>query len=81
MRYDIFKYPRLRDLREDKGLPQKAIAAYLKVKPNTYSRYETGTHNIPLDALDKLADFHNTSVDYLMGRTDVKEPYPRRRTK
>ena len=81
MRYDIFKYPRLRDLREDKGLPQKAIAAYLKVKPNTYSRYETGAHNIPLDAMDMLADFYNTSVDYLMGRTDVKEPYPRKRTK
>jgi len=81
LRYDIFKYPRLRDLREDKGLPQKAIAAYLKVKPNTYSRYETGAHNIPLDAMDMLVDFYNTSVDYLMGRTDVKEPYPRKRTK
>lgn len=81
MRYDIFKYPRLRDLREDKGLPQKAIAAYLKVKPNTYSRYETGAHNIPLDALEKLADFHSTSVDYLIGRTDVREPYPRKRMK
>ena len=81
MRYDIFKYPRLRDLREDKNLPQKAIAAYLKVKPNTYSRYETGAHTIPPDALGKLADFHNTSVDYLMGRTDESEPYPRKRTK
>ena len=81
MRYDIFKYPRLRDLRDDKNLSQKTIAAYLKVKPNTYSRYETGAHNIPLDALEMLADFHNTSVDYLLGRTNVKEPYPRRQIK
>ena len=81
MRYDIFKYPRLRDLREDKNLTQKAVADYLMVKPNTYSRYETGAHNIPLDALGKLADFHNTSVDYLMGRTDDPKPYPRKRTK
>lgn len=75
LRYDIFKYPRLRDLREDKGLSQKAIATYLNVKPNTYSRYETGAHNVPIDALEKLADFHGTSVDYLLGRTDKKEPY------
>ncbi|MCL2367780.1 MAG: helix-turn-helix domain-containing protein [Oscillospiraceae bacterium] len=81
MRYDIFKYPRLRDLRVDRGLAQKEIAAYLKVKPNTYSRYETGAHNIPLDALEKLADFHNTSVDYLLGRTDESVPYPGRHTK
>jgi len=81
LRYDIFKYPRLRDLREEKGLPQKALAVHLKVKPNTYSRYETGAHNIPLDALEKLADFHNTSVDYLIGRTDEPVPYPRKRAK
>jgi len=68
----------LRDLREEKNLPQKAIAAHLQVKSNTYSRYETGAHNIPLDALEKLADFHNTSVDYLLGRTDEPTPYPRK---
>ena len=81
MRYDVFRYPRLRDLREDKNLSQKTIADYLKVKPNTYSRYETGAHNIPVEVLGQLADFHNTSVDYLMGRTDEVQPYPRRRIK
>jgi len=81
LRYDIFKYPRLRDLRNDKSLPQKVLAAYLQVKPNTYSRYETGTHGIPVDALVKLADFHNTSVDYLIGLTDIPTPYPRNHTK
>jgi len=75
MRYDIFKYPRLR---EDKDLSRKDIASYLKVTPNTYSRYETGTYNIPLDALEKLADYYNTSVDYLLSRTDIKSPYPRK---
>lgn len=79
MKYNIFKYPRLRDLREDKDLPQREIAAYLKVKPNTYSRYETGALNTPLEVMDKLADFHNTSIDYLLGRTDIKEPYPRKK--
>lgn len=81
MRYDIFKYPRLRDLRSDKGLSQKVIADYLKVKSNTYSRYETGTHNIPVDVLVQLALFHNTSIDYLLGLTDNPAPYQRKHTK
>ena len=81
MRYDIFKYPQLRDLREEKDLHQKEIAAYLNVKPHTYSRYETGERTISLDTMGKLADFHKTSVDYLIGRTDVKKPYPRKRKK
>ena len=80
MRYDIFKYPRLRNLREDKDLSQKAIADYLNIRQTTYSRYETGELNPSIDALGKIADFHNTSVDYLIGRTDVKEPYPPKRT-
>ena len=81
LRYDIFKFPRLRDLRNDKGLPQRVLADYLQVQPNTYSRYETGTHDIPVEVLGKLADFHDTSVDYLIGRTDDPLPYPRKRTK
>jgi len=81
LRYDIFQYPRLRDLRNDKGLSQKAIADYLKVKSNTYSRYETGTHNIPVDVLVKLAAFHNTSVVYVLSLTDDLIPYPRKRIK
>ena len=76
MRDDILKYQRIRDLREDRDLPQKILASFLNVAQNTYSQYETGTHSVPLEIMEKLADFHNTSVDYLMGRTDEKTPYP-----
>lgn len=69
------KYERIRNLREDKDLTQETIAAYLNVSQRTYSRYENGERSIPTETLIKLADYHNTSVDYLLGRTDIKEPY------
>lgn len=68
---------RLRDLREDRDLSQRPLAELLCVAQNTYSQYETGTIPITAEALDKLADFFGTSVDYLMGRTDEKKPYPK----
>ncbi len=61
---------RLKDLREDNDVKQKEIAEYLNIKQNTYSQYENGKREIPLDTLWKLADYYNTSVDYLIGRTD-----------
>ncbi len=61
---------RLKDLREDNDIKQKEIAEYLNIKQNTYSQYENGKREIPLDTLWKLADYYNTSVDYLIGRTD-----------
>ena len=79
MKNEILKYQRVRDLREDKNLSQKDIAQYLNVKQNTYSRYETNARNIPLEIVDKLADFYNISVDYLIGRTDNPVPYERKR--
>ncbi len=72
-------YRRIRDLREDKDLLQKDLAAYLQCSQVCYSSYELGKRDIPTDVLIKLAEFHETSVDYLLGRTDVKEPYPRGR--
>jgi len=81
MRNEILKYPRIRGLREDGDLTQKEIAQYLNIKQNTYSRYETNDRDIPLDVMGQLADFHNTSVDYLMGRTDEPKPYGRRHLK
>lgn len=72
-------YRRIRDLREDKDLLQKDLAAYLRCTQVCYSFYELGKRDIPTDVLIKLAQFHGTSVDYLLGRTDVKEPYPRSR--
>ena len=67
---------RIRDLREDRDLKQKHLAELLKVHQSTYSDYELGRLNIPVSALNTLADFYHVSVDYLLGRTDVKEPYP-----
>ena len=75
MRYEILKFQHIRDIREDNDLSQKDIAKHLNVKQSTYSRYETSDINIPTDILIKLADFYNTSVDYLIGRTDEKNPY------
>ena len=72
-------YRRIRDLREDKDLLQKDLAAYLQCSQVCYSSYELGKRDIPTDVLIKLAQFHETSVDYLLGRTAVKEPYPRSR--
>ena len=69
---------RLRDLREDADLYQKDMADYLHCSQVTYSRYELGTREIPLESLNALADFYGVSVDYLMGRTDEKKPYPQK---
>lgn len=67
---------RIRDLREDSDYTQEYIAGLLNVTQRTYSRYENGEHAIPLPILSFLADFYETSVDYLIGRTDVRIPYP-----
>ena len=69
-------YERIRNLREDKDLTQTDIAKYLNITQRTYSRYENDERSIPVEILSKLADYHNTSVDYLIGRTNIKEPYP-----
>lgn len=69
---------RIRDLREDRDLSQTQIAELLKVHQTTYSDYELGNVNVPVPALHTLADFYNVSVDYLLGRTDIKTPYPRK---
>ena len=68
----------LRDLREDKDLKQKDIAELLKIHQTTYSDYELGRLNIPIAALHMLADYYGVSVDYLLGRTNSKQPYPKR---
>ena len=69
---------RIRDLREDNDKTQTDIADLLHISQATYSRYETGDLDIPPSALQILADYYNTSVDYLLGRTDVQKPYPKK---
>ena len=66
---------RIRDLREDNDLTQKEIAEYLHIKQNTYSQYENGQRQIPLDSLIALAKFYKTSTDYILGLTDTRTPY------
>ena len=68
---------RIRNLREDADLTQKQIAEYLNMSQTGYSKYETGENDIPSFVWQSLAEFYNTSVDYLMGRTDEKSPYPK----
>ncbi len=68
-------YPRLRNLREDRDLSQTQMAKILGMSQTGYSKYETGENDIPTSILIKLARYHNTSVDYLLGLTDRKTPY------
>lgn len=75
MRYELLKFENIRNLRIDGGYTQKQIAEYLNIKQNTYSQYEIGVLNYPVDVLIKLADFYGVSVDYLLGRTSNKAPY------
>lgn len=67
-------YQRIRDLREDADLNQKQLAELLRVSQTTYSRYETGVLDIPSASLICLARFYHTSVDYLLGLTDRRDP-------
>ena len=78
MRYEIMKFENIRNLRIDNGYTQKEVAQQLGISQNTYSQYEVGVLNYPVDALMILADFYGVSVDYLLGRTNRKDPYPRR---
>ena len=66
---------RIRDLRTDKDLSQKDVADYLKIHQTTYSDYEIGKLNVPIDVFIKLAAFYGTSIDYLAGITDNPKPY------
>ncbi len=65
-------YRRIRDLREDHDLTQRQVAQMLGMSQTGYSKYETGENDIPTAILIKLANYYKTSVDYLLGRTDIK---------
>ena len=66
---------RLKELREDKDLFQKDIAKYLNMSQTGYSQYETETNDIPTEVLRNLADYYDTSIDYILYRTDERKPY------
>ena len=71
-------YERIRNLREDKDYKQDEIAKLLNCTQACYSNYENGRREVPSEVLGMLADFYNVSVDYLMGRTNEKQPYPKK---
>ncbi len=66
---------RLKDLREDHDLLQKDIAKIINVSQQQYNKYELGINSIPIEKLDKLATFYNTSIDYIIGKTNIKKAY------
>lgn len=70
-------YSRIKEIREDKGYTQKDIAKILNTTQQQYSKYELGIQIIPLEKINTLANYYNTSIDYLVGRTDVRKPYPK----
>ena len=72
---------RIRELREDRDLPQKTVAEYLLCDQSLYSKYERGERPLPLEMADRLADYFDTSVDYLLSHTDQLEPYPKAKRK
>ncbi len=69
---------RIRDLREDADLKQRQIADYLVCDQSLYSKYEREERPLPLEAAVKLAQYYKVSVDYLVGLTDLREPYPKK---
>ena len=70
-------FERIRNLREDRDLKQEDIAKILNCSQACYSNYENGRRDIPSEVWNILADYYSVSVDYLMGRTNVKDPYPK----
>lgn len=67
-------YPRLKDLRTDRDMKQKEVAALLGIDQRVYSNYETGKREIPTRLVVILADFYGTSTDYILGRTNCIDP-------
>ncbi len=66
---------RIKDLREDHDLTQREVAEYLHIKQNTYSQYENGQRQLPIDCLIALAKYYKTSTDYILGLTRERKPY------
>lgn len=70
---------RLKDLREDNDLTQKQLAEMLHIRQNTYCQYENGQRQVPVDTLIALSRIYEVSVDYILGLTDTKTIYPRKK--
>ena len=67
------KFQRIQDLHTDADLSQRQLSEILHISQRSYSHYETGSRNIPIEMLIRLANYYDISIDYLVGRTDKKE--------
>lgn len=70
---------KLKQLREEKGALQKDIAEKLSMKQQQYQRYENGKTEMSISLLNILADYYETSIDYIVGRTEERKPYPKKK--
>ena len=66
-------FENIRNLREDNDKKQIELAEYLNIKQTTYSKYELGKINIPIEVFIKRADYYDVSIDYLVGRSIKKK--------
>lgn len=72
------QFDRIKNLREDNDLTQQQVAEKLFITRSAYSNYENGIRAVPVEILSQIADIFGTSVDYLIGRTNTKKPYPKK---
>lgn len=75
------KFQRIQDMRTDADLSQRELSEILHISQRSYSHYETGSRNIPIEMLIRLANYYDTSIDYLVGRTDVKKASKKRKSR
>ncbi len=74
----LLKYRRIQDLREDHEWTQEKVGRMIQVSQRTYAYYESGEHTIPPETLSALANIYGVSVDYLLERTNIQTPYPKK---
>lgn len=72
-KHNMMIFPNIRNLREDNDKKQQDLADYLNIKQTTYSKYELGKINIPIEVFMKLADYYKVSIDYIVGRSTKKD--------
>ena len=67
---------RIKELREDRDLKQREVAAVLNIAQNTYCNYENGVREFPIAALVQLSRYYQVNLEYLLGLTDLPDPLP-----
>lgn len=70
------RFERIRNLREDCDMTQAQVGKYLNISQRSYAHYEAGTRDVPVEILIELADLYHVNLDYLVGRTNIKDILP-----